>query len=77
MNYLITYSTLDKASKVLKQGKMRVKNKLSKAHAKASLEEYFERKLIGFRQLIIYECKEVNKLIEFMKEKFNVELNLN
>lgn len=43
-NYIITYSALDCFGTVLKQGKMRVKNKLSKLHAKSSPEDYFKRK---------------------------------
>lgn len=77
MNYIIHYSALNGSSQVLKQGKMKVKNKISKTHAKTSLEDYFKRKIPNFNRLIVYKCEELTELNEFVKKVFKTNLNLN
>ncbi len=58
MDYIIQYSALNVFGNVLKQGKMKVKNKLSELHAKSSLDDYFKRKYQDFDKLIVYKCVE-------------------
>jgi hypothetical protein len=68
MNYIITYSALNPFGQVIKQGKMKVKNKLSELHAKSSLEDYFKKKYADFDRLIIYECKEDSVINQLLKK---------
>lgn len=70
MNYIIQFSALDGFGKVLKQGKMRVKNKLSDLHAKSSLEDYFKRKFLDFNKLVVYKCTEDNIMTQMFGDNF-------
>ena len=72
MNYIVHYSALDDFGRVLKQGKMRVKNKLSELHAKTSLEDYFKKKFLHFNKLIVYKCYQDDILTQILGN-----LNLN
>ena len=72
MNYIVHYSVLNGFGQVLKQGKMRVKNKLSELHAKTSLEDYFKKKFLHFNKLIVYKCYQDNIITELFGN-----LNLN
>ena len=54
--YIITYKVLNDEGRIIKQGTIRVKNKLSKFDAQCSLEDYLKRKLPEFDRLIIDSC---------------------
>ena len=57
-NYLIVYTAYDKNGSVIKDGKMRVKNKLSKFEAQCSFEEYLKKKCENFNKLVIHSCQD-------------------
>lgn len=70
MDYIIKYSALNGFGTVLKQGKMRVKNKMTELHAKSSLEDYFKRKYFDFNKLIVYKCIEDNIVTQMLGSNF-------
>ena len=75
MDYIITYSALSDCRQVLKQGKMKVKNKMSELHAKSSLEDYFKKKFFDFNKLIVYKCVEDYGFNGIFGDKLNDLLN--
>jgi len=75
MDYLIMYSVLDSFGKVLKQGKIKVKNKISELHAKSALEDYMKSKYDLFDRIIIYETKEETKAVKFFRDELGIDLN--
>ena len=64
-NYIITYTIYNESGKVIKSGKMKVKNKLNDLDAKVKLEIYLKSKNKMMESLIIHSCKENNIFNEF------------
>lgn len=56
--YLIEYRALDAQNIVIKEGKIKVKNKMSQMQAKIDLEKYLIKKLPNFNKLIVLKCDE-------------------
>ena len=60
--YLIEYTCYDASGIVLKSGKMRVKNQDNRFVAQCNLEEYLRKKHNTFARLVIYSCKEDERM---------------
>jgi hypothetical protein len=58
--FIIEYKILDKNNLILKEGKIKVKNKINRFEAQCGLEEFLKKKYLNFNQLIIKDCKEEN-----------------
>ena len=61
-DYLIEYTCYDASGIVLKSGKMRVKNQDNRFVAQCNLEEYLRKKHNTFARLVIYSCKEDERM---------------
>ena len=72
MNFIITYSCLDKNGESFKTGQIKVKNKRNSMHAQVSLENYFSRKLPEFHRLIVHHVEEDNILNDFFGGIFGI-----
>lgn len=66
--FIITYSAFNAAGKLIASGKMRVKNRMSPFHAKASFEEYLKKKHANFHRLVIHTCN-VETILGEMQDK--------
>lgn len=60
--YLIEYTCYDASGIVLKSGKMRVKNQDNRFVAQCNLEDYLRKKHNTFARLVIYSCKEDERM---------------
>lgn len=60
--FLITYQVFDSNEKIIKEGKMRVKNKESELSAKIGLEAFFKKKLPNFKRVYVLKCINENPL---------------
>ena len=60
--YLIEYTCYDASGIVLKSGKIRVKNQDNRFVAQCNLEEYLRKKHNTFARLVIYSCKEDERM---------------
>lgn len=56
-NYTVQYVAFGADNKVIKHGRMRVKNRLSKFDAMAGLEKHFNKVLPGFTKLTVLNIK--------------------
>lgn len=56
--FIINYTLKNKSGQIIKDGKMRVKNKISKFEAQCSFEEYLKKKHKDFGYLEIHQCYE-------------------
>lgn len=61
-DYLIEYTCYDASGIVLKSGKMRVKNQDNRFVAQCNLEDYLRKKHNTFARLVIYSCKEDERM---------------
>lgn len=57
-NYIIEYQALDATGKIIKEGKIKAKNKLSKFDAQCGFEEHLKKTLPNFSRLIVKKCVE-------------------
>ena len=55
-NFLIDYTIYGKDKSIIKNGKIRVKNKQGEFEAKCSLEKYLKKKYSDFSTLVIHKC---------------------
>lgn len=55
--FLIEYE-IYKGDRLIKSGKIRVKNQENEMYAKVNLEKYLKRKDFNFDRMIVCECKE-------------------
>ena len=60
--YLIEYTCYDASGIVLKSGKIRVKNQDNRFVAQYNLEDYLRKKHNTFARLVIYSCKEDERM---------------
>ncbi len=56
--FFIDYRLMDNEGFILKEGKFKVKNKISKFDAQCSFEDYLKKKHPNFGKLIINSCFE-------------------
>jgi hypothetical protein len=69
MNFLIKYKILDTNNNLLKNGTIKVKNKVNQLDAKVKLEIYFKKKYPKMGKLIVESCIEDN-LFSFLGDIF-------
>lgn len=55
-NYIIEYTAKDKNGAILKSGKIRAKNRMSKVEAQVKFEDWLKKKYPDFGQLIVHKC---------------------
>jgi hypothetical protein len=70
-NYIIKYKALDRDGCVLKEGKMLVKRRESSIAAQVDLEKYLNRKLSGFKRLVVIGCEVDNPMRSFFDGVFS------
>lgn len=68
--YLIEYAVFSSWNTCLKRGKIKVKNKMNEFDAKTSLERYLKKKVVDFKRLEIYSCRETSPLMEMLGCQF-------
>jgi len=56
--FLIEYKIYNVLDIVIKEGKIKVKNKMSPFDAQCSLEEYLKKKIKQFGRMEVKECRE-------------------
>jgi hypothetical protein len=59
-NFIIEYTIKNKSGAILKNGKMKVKNKMTSLDAQIKFEVFLKKKYNNFGQLIVHECYEEN-----------------
>ena len=69
--YIIEYRVLNKKKQTIKDGKMKVKNKMNDLHAKIELEIFLKEKYPGFDKLVVVSCVEDNDFMSMFGEIFN------
>ena len=67
--FIITYTVLNQSGSILKEGKMRVKNKSSSCVAQFEFEKFLKKKYKDFGKLIIHKCSE-----DFFSGMFNYDI---
>lgn len=72
-NYLCEYTAKDKNGKVLRGGKMRVKNRMSEVDAQVKLEAWLKKKHPDFGWLVVHKCYVDNIFSEFFGDVFSHE----
>lgn len=66
--YIIKYSAFSQSGTLLKEGKIRAKNKISEFDAQASFENHLQKTLTGFHKLVVHECYCANIFGELFKK---------
>ena len=68
MNFIIEYRVLFLTKDKPKEGKMKVKNRLTKIDAMVSLEKYFQKQYgKKFKKLECIKVEEDNPIMDFLK----------
>jgi len=60
--FIIEYSVFDKNGKILKNGKIKVKNKANSLEAQCMLDKFLEKRYKNFGRLIVHDCKEEDSI---------------
>lgn len=68
MNFIIKYKAFSSKGKIIKQGKIRAKNKPNKFAAQCGFEDHLKKTLPEFSRLEVESCKE-----ETLEGFFNME----
>ena len=69
-DYLIDYILYSTDNAILKQGKMRVKNKYSSLEAQVKLEEFLQSKFPNAGKFIVSSCTEDNDIMSMFGNIF-------
>ena len=72
-NYIIKYTVISNNNIVLKNGKIRAKNRLSELDAKIKLEAYLNKKYRNFGRLIVHDCYIDNRINSIFGDIFGVD----
>ena len=65
--YIIKYTLYDAAGGIIKDGKIKVKNKPNEFTAKCSLEDYMKKKYPNCTRIVIHSCYSDNGISDFFK----------
>jgi hypothetical protein len=68
--YIVQYIAFGDGNRILKEGKMRCKNRLSEFDAQAGLDDFFKKKLSGFRKLKVISVK-IESSADFLESIFS------
>jgi len=65
--FIISYTTFTPTGRIIKEGKIKVKNQLSDLNAKVNLESYLKRKHPNFGYMVVKTCYEDNDIFNYFK----------